>query len=483
MRPVCGACALRSSPCSFPIPSRPLCTQRRGEFKGSKRAQRADDAGPQAANSVNRESSNSRGMQQHPVTGYPLQPLEFTVLGSSTGLESTRPHSLNTSDLRLLQHFLTRTSDKMSFDPKRSLVWQHVIPDLAGKKEYLMHLLLALAGAHLISQMGLSLKEDNDADSSHLRKGDLADLHLVIEHHQEGLQGFREALSTMSAATAETVFCGSILLVAFAFASLRIRGMDDLKSSPMYSDTDEYPRLDWLHLIRGLTSVVGQHWLTLKTGRLRSLLLYPYANDDWKPIPPSSSSIFPRLVHCSHRLNKFSRGVSEALSNFRTFTHQLQQESEAGCDDITTALSQHSSSAFLDSTDLIREQIIAIEKLEETYMRILYVLQFTESEQGYPPRLDVQADLEAAAVMSWPHHMSNAFIVSLGSINDVGLAEAISYTILAHFYLIFILFEDLWYFEGVFEKEIVKINGLVEGLENGQLSALMWFPMDIIADR
>lgn len=393
------------------------------------------------------------------------------------------------ADLKLLRQYLTSTADKMSLNVQRKLVWQHVIPDLAEKEEYLMHLLLALAGVHLTIEERLCNKRGNDEniegneneDGDYFGKAGSVDLFYIIEHHQKGLQGFREALLTMSAATAESIFCGSFLLVAFAFASLRVRDLDGFdQTQPGNGDINGYPRLDWLHLIRGLTSVVQQHWFTLKAGRLRTMFFYRYANDDWKPSPPSSTSSFPRLKYCSRRLCKFAHGASRALLSLRALTDTLRLEVRAESESVLTPTPQDSSSSSSDTDTLLREQSNAIDQLEETYMRTLHILQFTESEQNCSVALDVQIDLEEAAITSWPHKMPIALICSLQSGEDIGIMGGALYTILAHFYLVHVMFEDLWYFQGAFEKEIMKIHGLVGRLEDDQLNSLMQWPMAVI---
>lgn len=472
MRPVCGACSLRRGRCSYPSPSRPRYAQLRDEPRISRRVHVAIP-------------------QQPPTTETALQPLEFNVPRSSTGAVASQSGSLNMVDLKLLRHYLTNTAGKMSLNAQRKLDWQRVIPDLAEKEEYLMHLLLALAGVHLTIEERLCIKRGNDEymegkerndDGEYSEKAGSVDLFYIIEHHQKGLQGFREALSTMSAATAESVFCGSFLLVAFAFASLRVRDLDGFdQTQPGDGDANGYPRLDWLHLIRGLTSVVRQHWFALKAGRLRTMFFYRYANDDWKSSPPSSTSSFPRLKHCSRRLSKFARGARQALSSLRTFTNTLRLEVRAESESILTSAPQDSSSSSSSDTDtLLREQSNAIDQLEETYMRTLHILQFTESEQNCSVALDVQTDLEEAAITSWPHSMPIAFICSLQSGGDIGIMGGALYTILAHFYLVHVMFEDLWYFQGAFEKEIMKIYGLVGKLEDDQLNSLMRWPMAVI---
>jgi hypothetical protein len=382
------------------------------------------------------------------------------------------------NELRLLQHFLLNTAKRMSLNPERGIVWQRVIPELASKNEFLMHLMLSLAGVHMLSESQSRNHTDiiSDADSNadaganDLETPTLIDLNIVIEHHQKGLRMFQEVLSTVSAATAEAVSCGSFLLVAFAFASLHLRDPEKSFTPATQSLNTGRPRLDWLHLVRGLTIVTGQHWHTLRRSRLRALLYYRYRNDDWKLHPRLSTPSLPRLKHCSPRLKRFAHGAYEAISNLRILTSNTTS--------IATPTSTHSSCSFLSEKQDEHAQTIDI--MEEMYMRILHVLHFPGDEQDASAALDIEADIEDAAIISWPHLVPNGFIYMLELNEGLGVAEGVSYTILAHFYLIIVLFENTWFLKGGFEKEISKINTLVGSLGDSQLGLLMRWPVEVI---
>lgn len=63
----------------------------------------------------------------------------------------------------------------------------------------------------------------------------------------------------------------------------------------------------------------------------------------------------------------------------------------------------------------------------------------------------------------------------------IGLVEGGSYAILAHFYLIFTLYEEFWYLKGSFEREIEVIDGLIRGIGNDHLASLMRWPMEVLS--
>lgn len=399
----------------------------------------------------------------------------------------TPPGNLNMKDLRLLQHFLKRTCSQMSFNRRRTLIWQQIIPDLAAKEEFLMHLLLALAGVHFLLER-LPTGEGNEDSVAEEQEMNPISLSNVVEHHQKGLQGLRAALATLSPATAEVICCGSTLLVGFAFASLRIRALNEFRR-PSESENDGHLQLDWLYLIRGLVSILGQQWPTLKMGRLRSLLYYRHANHDWKAFPPSTmTSPFPRLKLCSLRLSKFAYGASTTLESLRNFINTLKPsyKTRSEISNSATPTSQGSPIPYIylyDNDELLRAQEAAIDILEDMYMRILHILEFTTSERDTPVNLDVQADLEDTAVTSWPDLLSSTFLASLNVDKEIGIGsvEGGSYAILAHFYLIFTLYENSWYLKDSFEREIAVIDGLIRRAGNEHLVSLMRWPMEVVS--
>ncbi|PIG82994.1 hypothetical protein AARAC_007387 [Aspergillus arachidicola] len=460
VRPVCGACSFRGESCSFPPPAPSIL---------------ADSEGPRC----------SRKPKRVVPVPHPLQPLEFHLPGLSAGpVPSLHEESINMSDMNLLTRFMLQTSKKMSLHPKRMFIWQQIIPDMAAKKEYLMHLLLALAGAHAlyeseIARTGTPSIDGNQLTPSSLDNPAMHDFHRIIEHHQKGLKGFRGALSDMTAATAEYVFCGSLLIVAFAFASLSIRELSRMEPALRNGDDDESPFTDWLHLVRGLTSVVREHWFALKLSRLRDMLFYEYANEDWRHT--LSTARVPRLTNGSRMVLMFADGAARGISMLRIYATTLS--SSPAAHEANPTSTQYSSDTLTGEDDKLNQEEYSktIDTLEEIYMRILNVFHFAESGRDCSALRDFQIDLEEAAVISWPQMVSNVFIASLRPQDQVEIAEGFSYAILAHFYLVFVLFEDLWYINRGFYKEIEKIFQLVSGLNNDRLLALMEWPMAVIA--
>ncbi|BCR85874.1 Zn(II)2Cys6 transcription factor [Aspergillus chevalieri] len=193
-RPVCGACSSRGEPCSFPdktgIPCKPNSPSRMRE------------AGPRARS----------GGVPHDLQPY-LEPLEADTAGTP---QSVNEDLLEMGNLLMMQFYHLHTAKKMSADQKRARVWQRVIPHLAGRNRYLMHLLLALGGIHMITER-LRHRTAEESDLS-----ETVDLRAVMRHHQKGLEDFREDMAQISNSNAEAVYAGSLLLAGFIFASLQV---------------------------------------------------------------------------------------------------------------------------------------------------------------------------------------------------------------------------------------------------------------------
>ncbi|KAL2830997.1 hypothetical protein BJY01DRAFT_226796 [Aspergillus pseudoustus] len=440
VKPICGACALRGESCGFP----------------------RDESRP-----PRREREGPPGRQQPRAVYYDASPhaLEFDLPPGPAlhGQPSAGPQSLNMFDLQLLSHFMVHTSKNMSLVSPRQAVWQTVVPSLAARNEFLMHLLLALAGLDYLhpDRAGRTNASQDDPSTAAAME---QHLQTVVGHHQRGLQGFRSQLSALSPSNCHEVFAGSLLLVGFAFASLRVRNWSDSHLAlvaPLLT-----PRLDWMYLIRGLTAVVRECWPTLRMGPLRELLQYPGATEDWKMYPDAMfTSIAPPRA-CSPRISRFCQGAYNALCNLKVLAGSTPSPM---MDDDQEGLSPQDAVlvAAKDGLDL----------LESIYMRILYVLQYTRDDEGIRTSLELQADMENAAVMGWPQALSAEFLATLRDFNE---APDLSLVILGHFYLALALFEGVWFLNHAFDEDIGKIYTLVQANGDGQHVSLMGWPVSVL---
>ncbi|KAJ5196980.1 C6 finger domain protein [Penicillium cf. viridicatum] len=420
--------------------------------------------------------------------GLQICPLDFNAtLNATTDLHRLKS-SLNMYDLKLLQHYILHTSKRMTLHPEKALVWERIITDIASEAEYLMHLLLALAGLDVLT---------THSNISNQTKHNNSLIQIVIKHHQKGLKGLQQGIHSIGASNLEDLLTGTLLINAFAFASLRVRELnhstEDLQHYPTMNDIPEIvpdnnrkPQSQWLYLIRGTSSILTHSWMHLRRCRLRSLLVFNKANEDWEhfrselndPIELSSGIL-------STRLSAFVSNASQAICDLRAFLNALKATIAPPLDDNNSAFfpTPGSNMSPANSTHyLLQDQDRAIEVVEMMYMRILYVLSLrrTGAQDSSESDLEIQTEIEDAAVASWPTLVGEGFILSLDSDSVHGSAQGLSLTILSHLYLTLALLDKIWYFDGTFDLEIKKIAAFVNQNADVELVELMKWPMHVI---
>jgi hypothetical protein len=408
----------------------------------------------------------------------PIYPLEFNVPDSRVADSNLGARDMNMHDLNLLQHYILYTSKNLTLQPRKIPVWERVIPELASKNAFLMHLLLALAGLDILTTQ----KSDHQMPDT----SDAVKLQHLVEHHQKGLQGLQEELNAIEETNAEVLFAGSMLIVAFAFGSLRIEHLDPSTQvsqkfpreciSPDLSYRFGGPRLEWLRLLRGASSIARHSWKTLKLGRLRHLLLFNNSNEDWKLLGPDHVPTSPGYTR-SENLTVFALGARQAISGLKGFLDTLK----ATMLEVGDRLGPESDDSH-ELGDLFAAQNQAIDVVEQMYMRVLYVLELQHIEASSSDR-DIQVEIEDAAITSWPHLVQETFISSLDSNHGPEILTGLSFTILAHLYLLLVLLDDLWYLGKNFGAEIMKINTLVAEVGDKNLLSLMEWPVNVVSSN
>lgn len=367
----------------------------------------------------------------------------------------------------------------MSLNRGKCLTWERVIPDIATKNEFLMHLLLALSGLddfthqHPCNQDSQTVPSPKGSNESMSFTGvDSTSLHTVVEHHQQGLRGLRAALDGATEANLEALATGSMLLSAFGFASLRLKDFD-----PSHADGDGRPRVDWLRLVRGAASIISHNWASLRTGRLRKLFIFDRLDGGELDTPLTS----PTLIH-SKRLSTFKEGARRAIFNLRTFSDDLNLAiTNAGhqTDSAHSPSCAQNERNFLEHMFEDHERVIDV--VEDKYLRILHVIHFSRVDSDASSDLDILADIEDSAVVSWPYLLPQTFVSSLDSYPYFGILEGKSFTILVHLYLILAIMENTWYIGTTIDREVKKVNALVTTLGNPQLIELMQWPMEVVS--
>ncbi|KAJ5332368.1 C6 finger domain protein [Penicillium brevicompactum] len=460
-KPVCGSCSVRGGECIFPDPGSTKNKPRRPASHNLNATTPSSDPGQC-------DLPIQRGGQYAGIS-----PLSFNLGPAGASNDEGRPDGhLNMTDLNLLQHFILHTSKKMTLNPAKTLVWERVFPEIAGANEFLMHLLLALAGLDILTEQSHDSSNSIEQRTSpdHLSKSlQLDRLRVVVEHHQLGLKGLKEKLWSVNESNAEILMTGSMLIVGFAFASLRFGDTNfpqPSSSSPGSLDLSNAgkPQTHWLRLVGGVASITRNHWMTVKTGRCRALLNFGNSHEDWKLCRSELDGTVP--MELGAKISKFASGGGKAVSDLRTLIHALIASVEQ-----TFPNSEQSHT--------LKEQLHALTIFEETYMRVLYALRLQRFESRPSSNIDVQAEIEEAAVTSWPSFISQGFISSLEFHGHFGVIEGVSFTILAHLYLTLAILKDTWYLGATFDAEIGKINTLISGLRDERLVRLMEWPMAV----
>ncbi|KAJ5580195.1 uncharacterized protein N7459_006180 [Penicillium hispanicum] len=485
-RPTCGACSVRGDDCIFP---RPQETQARAQRRPLPRREATSQDG----------NISEATPDVHAIS---IRPLDFDVPHTATPpTEEESRNNLNMHDLTLLQHYILHTSKKMSLHPRKILVWERVLPDIAANNPFLMHLLLALAGLDMLTTHTTDRHRSttaraygpysNDSINPNPTASNAVKLQALVEHHQRGLQGLQENIATASESNAEVLLAASMLVVAFAFASHGVRDLDTLCQNPQprFSTMDSIPagsrpQIHWLRLVRGVTSIAQQSWSTLRLGRLRPLLVYGNANDDWKVLEPEAvSTTAPPWNTSSERLMAFALGAPQAIARLTEFLNVLKTVTLGhGLGPSPQSESSPGVHETMQQDQLFAAQDQSITVVRDMYMRTIYVLHLQRIDPCSSDR-DTQAEMEDAAISSWPHFLPETFISSLDSDERLEVSSGFSFTILAHLYLLLVLLDDIWYFGEHFEMEIKKTNSLVAELGNRELSELMAWPMSIVGPK
>ncbi|PLB55816.1 RTA1-domain-containing protein [Aspergillus steynii IBT 23096] len=427
LKPTCGACSFREAPCVYPRATSPV--------RPKLRARRDPDAILRAGSSTGDSRKSVESSQDAPSESVSPRPLDFlaglSVAPTSGGPRENLP--LNMVDLRLLSHFVTNTTKRMSLNPSKRRVWETVFPEYAN---------------------------------------------VIFAHHQIGLGGFRKALSSLSTSNCGEIFVGAMLLVGFAFGSLRVRNRSDVLSASFQSPEcpqQLHPRFDWIVLIRGLISVIAKYWPQLRMSPMKDLLHFAHRTDDYQmyPVEMFTTITPPHPETWSPRIARFCAGAYKALQDLKSYAASLGARHSTHDAARPTDPTQPGEQTRLDH--ILSEQNDTLGVLEQTFMRIMYVAQMTRRPDA--STRDTQADLEDAAVMAWPELIPAGFLTS---IERPGGGADFSYVIVAHLYLTFTLFEDYWYLKGAFEEDIMKINMLVACSEEDELKSLMEWPLAVI---
>ncbi|PVH77088.1 hypothetical protein DL98DRAFT_464128 [Cadophora sp. DSE1049] len=147
--------------------------------------------------------------------------------------------AISWDDMELLHHFLTDTANTLADRADLQQMWKIMIPKLAMKQRFLMHLIFSVAALHM-------------ADSNVERRSSYVDR--ALQHHNIALPYFRSQWSSATQENATSLFIGATLIFAF---SLNLA----VSRPPAESRTWAVREILGIFvLLRGIPLVFGDTW-------------------------------------------------------------------------------------------------------------------------------------------------------------------------------------------------------------------------------
>lgn len=184
-------------------------------------------------------------------------PATISISSSGTvGAPSTVADTFGLNDLGLLHHWTVCTSLGIFRAPSLKHLWQTVFPQIGLQYPFVMHAIMALAALHIAHK-----------DSS--KRG--ASITKAANHHNQGLQGFQNAVKCISKENSEALFVWSTLNVLYVFAiSNPLHNVESHASS--HSPSDLLLGVEWIPMMRGIAAVVRPAHDHLRLGKLNVFL-------------------------------------------------------------------------------------------------------------------------------------------------------------------------------------------------------------------
>ncbi|EXJ80787.1 hypothetical protein A1O3_07071 [Capronia epimyces CBS 606.96] len=188
-------------------------------------------------------------------------------------------------DLELIQHYSTRTYMTMSSRLSSHAVWRDTVFAEALCHDFLLHGVLATSALHKATMQ----PKTSDVYAEYSK--------VALAHQNAALAGYIPAVSKPSQENGIALFCVSLLLAIWAFASKRLpEGLNSVKlefgqgevspgvTLPLHSPTADF--IEIIMILRGIYAVFREtdSWLQ---GDIEELLRYPRDAD----LPPHSADV------------------------------------------------------------------------------------------------------------------------------------------------------------------------------------------------
>ena len=212
--PKCGACQKRRIKCSYedietasyPLAPETTASNAREKitilFETGQNKPRAKGSRI-TTSSTSSQSKSWQAKEDWPSSILYSTPKDVFALGAISAMSSK--HS---SDLELINHYLSVTSVSLAWEPTRQRLWRHSIVSQAMENGFLMHNLLALSAAHI----------------THLRSENArCYMDLAMYHLNQASIGFRKAIRAVHPENCAVVFASSGLTLLSQLGLFRSR--------------------------------------------------------------------------------------------------------------------------------------------------------------------------------------------------------------------------------------------------------------------
>lgn len=200
------------------------------------------------------------------------------------GDSAPEPKRFDLLDLELVQFYSTRTYMTMSSRISSHAVWRDTVFAEALRHDFLLHGLMATAALHKATMQA----KTSDAYAEYSK--------VALAHQNAALAGYIPAVNKPNQDNGIALFCLSLFLTIWAFASKRLpEGLHSVKlelnqgdspgiTLPLHSPTADF--IEIIMILRGIYAVIRETdtWLQ---GDIEELLRYPLPGD----LPPHPADI------------------------------------------------------------------------------------------------------------------------------------------------------------------------------------------------
>ncbi|KAL2210917.1 C6 zinc finger domain-containing protein [Sarocladium strictum] len=160
-----------------------------------------------------------------------------------------------------MHHWTMSTSMQTGVPKDHVEFFQNIIPEVGFRNPFVSHAILSVAALHI----------------AHLSEVDRQQ-HIIraVQHHNAGLEGFKDAVSEISKENSEALFIWSTL------NSLYVLSLATQSSLQVMDRNDRILGVEWIPMLLGVTAILHPIFEHLQHGRIKNLLTLR----GWKDLDP-----------------------------------------------------------------------------------------------------------------------------------------------------------------------------------------------------